>query len=73
MERVEPPTGYGVRDREAVERILAVEEELLTSEGIDPDWPGFLEEPESEKRGVSQTMTGRYRDSLSSPRCEPFS
>ena len=44
MERVEPTTAYVVRDRERVEKILAVEAELLRSEGIDPAWPGFAEE-----------------------------
>lgn len=43
MDRVEPATGYVVRDRERVEKILAVEAELLRSEGIDPAWPGFPE------------------------------
>jgi len=43
MDRVEPPKGYVVHDRETVDRILAVEAELLRSEGIDPAWPGFLE------------------------------
>lgn len=44
MERVEPADGYIVRDRQHVERILAVEAELLRSEGIDPTWPGFPED-----------------------------
>jgi hypothetical protein len=41
MERVEPASSYVVRDRASVEKILAVEAELLRSEGIDPTWPGF--------------------------------
>ncbi len=41
MERVEPADGYVVHDRQSVEKILAVEAELLRSEGIDPAWPGF--------------------------------
>lgn len=41
MEPVEQATGYIVRDREAVDRILRVEADLLRSEGIDPAWPGF--------------------------------
>ncbi len=44
MERVEPTTGYIVRDRERAQKILAVEAELLRSEGIDPAWPGFRED-----------------------------
>ena len=44
MDGLEPkkqPQGYMVPDREAVERILAIEAELLQSEGLDPTWPGF--------------------------------
>jgi len=43
MERVKPeqPTGYVLRDKEAVAEILAVEADLLRSEGLDPTWPGF--------------------------------
>lgn len=43
MERVTPtpPTGYVLADKETVKDILAVEAELLRSEGIDPQWPGF--------------------------------
>jgi hypothetical protein len=44
MERVEPVSGYVVHDRERAEKILAVEAELLRSEGIDPAWPGFPED-----------------------------
>jgi hypothetical protein len=53
MDRVdppaEPPKGYIVRDRESAERILAVHAELLRSEGIDPTWPGFPEDPGRQK------------------------
>jgi len=41
MERVEPASAYVMRDRQSVEKILAVEAELLRSEGIDPAWPDF--------------------------------
>jgi len=43
MERVTPTpaTGYVLADKEAVKDILEVEAELLRSEGIDPQWPGF--------------------------------
>lgn len=44
MERVEPTDGYVVHDRRTVEKILAVEAELLRSEGLDPTWPGFEED-----------------------------
>jgi len=43
MERVEPPKGYVLADKQAVEQIMKVEAELLRSEGIDPKWPGFPE------------------------------
>lgn len=43
MERVKPeqPSGYVLRDKDAVAELLAVEAELLRSEGLDPKWPGF--------------------------------
>lgn len=44
MEQVDPkeqPRGYVIRDQESAKRILAVEAELLRSEGVDPAWPGF--------------------------------
>lgn len=40
MEPLEPPRGY-VLTGEAVREIMDVEAELLRSEGIDPEWPGF--------------------------------
>jgi hypothetical protein len=43
MERVEPPKGYVVANKQTVEEIIAVEAELLRSEGVDPRWPGFPE------------------------------
>lgn len=45
MERVELPTGYVLGKSQRVEDVLAVEAELLRSEGIDPAWPGFAEQP----------------------------
>lgn len=41
MERVTVSGGYVLRDEQRIEDILAVEEELLRSEGVDPRWPGF--------------------------------
>ena len=52
MERVEPPKGYVLKDKAAVQQIMAVEAELLRSEGIDPAWPGFPEanrDPDDQK------------------------
>jgi hypothetical protein len=49
MERLTPTPqkGYVLSDKESVADILAVEAELLRSEGVDPRWPGF---PEDDKR-----------------------
>lgn len=41
MERVTIPSGYVLGDEQSAEDILAVQEDLLRSEGIDPRWPGF--------------------------------
>lgn len=41
MDRVDVPTGYMLGEDQRVEDVLAVEAELLRSEGIDPAWPGF--------------------------------
>lgn len=45
MERLEASEGYLLGDDQRVEDVLAVEAELLRSEGIDPAWPGFNERP----------------------------
>lgn len=42
--RIEIPKGYVLGENQTVEDVLAVEAELLRSEGIDPAWPGFDEE-----------------------------
>ena len=44
MERLSDPVGYRLGKNQRVQDVLAVEAELLRSEGIDPTWPGF-EEP----------------------------
>jgi hypothetical protein len=57
MDGLEPrqqPQGYMVPDRKAVERILAIEAELLQSEGLDPTWPGF-DGPRQSTRRISDT------------------
>lgn len=38
---LEAPEGYMLGEGQRVEEVLAVQEELLRSEGIDPTWPGF--------------------------------
>ncbi len=44
MERVEQPAGYMLGENQSVEDVLAVEAELLRSEGLDPAWPGFADQ-----------------------------
>ncbi|HEY4277569.1 MAG TPA: hypothetical protein VGM91_05075 [Conexibacter sp.] len=44
MDRVTSPTGYSISSKQQADDILAVEAELLRSEGVDPSWPGFSED-----------------------------
>ncbi|MGH2900530.1 MAG: hypothetical protein ACRDMZ_17785 [Solirubrobacteraceae bacterium] len=46
MERIEGPKGYVLANKQTVEDIIAIEAELLRSEGVNPRWPGF---PEAEQ------------------------
>ncbi len=41
MESVNKPHAYLLRGEQRIEDILAAEAELLRTEGIDPQWPGF--------------------------------
>ncbi len=53
MERVDPPKGYILINKDDVSEIMAVEAELLRSEGIDPTWPGFqdpADEPDNDRQ-----------------------
>jgi hypothetical protein len=52
MERVTSPKGYTVTTKQDVEEILAIEADLLRSEGVDPRWPGFREDrkPEDQQK-----------------------
>jgi hypothetical protein len=43
VERLKATDGYVLGENQRVEDILAVDAELLRSEGIDPVWPGFSE------------------------------
>ncbi len=45
MERLASPVGYMLGEGRRAEDVLAVQAELLRSEGIDPAWPGFDESP----------------------------
>jgi len=46
-----PPQGVRATDEHGIKEVFAVEADLLRSEGIDPEWPGFAEE--SHDRDVS--------------------
>ena len=48
MARVTRGRGYVLGKDQSMEDVLAVEAELLRSEGIDPTWPGF--EPKKRRR-----------------------
>jgi hypothetical protein len=54
MEGVEPASAYIVRDRHSLDKILAVEAELLRSEGIDPAWPGFPDDQPDDEDDAQQ-------------------
>lgn len=41
MARLRRDHGYSLGKDQRMEDVLAVEAELLRSEGIDPTWPGF--------------------------------
>jgi len=43
LERLAPPVGYTLGEGRRAKDVLAVQAELLRSEGIDPAWPGFDE------------------------------
>lgn len=46
--RVEPlaePTGYVLPKGQHMRDVLAIQADLLRSEGIDPSWPGFDDDP----------------------------
>jgi hypothetical protein len=45
-----PPKGYVLSEEHGIKEVLAVEAELLRSEGIDPEWPGFPDDPQPIKR-----------------------
>ncbi len=43
-----PPKGYVLSEQHGINEVLAVEAQLLRSEGIDPQWPGFPEDEASQ-------------------------
>jgi hypothetical protein len=45
LERLGPPDGYRLGKDCRPEDVLALQAELLRSEGIDPNWPGLEQTP----------------------------
>jgi hypothetical protein len=43
MDRVDLPPGYVLGEGQTVNDVLRISAELLASEGLDPEWPGFEE------------------------------
>lgn len=52
MDDMKTPKGYVLGKDQTIEDVLAIEAELLRSEGIDPKWPGFGDHP---KRDDAET------------------
>ena len=53
MDRVDRrPIGYVLGKGRGVSDVIAAEEKLLRSEGINPEWPGFT--PEEERKASRQ-------------------
>jgi len=49
-DRLAQPDGYRLGKGQTAEDVLAIQAELLRSEGIDPTWPGFNTLPAHEER-----------------------
>ena len=43
MEPMKLPPGYLLPDEMTMKDVLRIDAEILASEGIDPEWPGFEE------------------------------
>jgi len=43
---VKLPPGYLLPEGKTMQDVLRIDAEMLASEGIDPEWPGFEEEAE---------------------------
>lgn len=57
LDRLRRDRGYTLGKDQRMEDILAVEAELLRSEGIDPAWPGF----ESDRKRRAPDRRGQNR------------
>ncbi|MGA8744532.1 MAG: hypothetical protein WB507_01550 [Solirubrobacterales bacterium] len=44
------PPGYLLPDDMTMKDVLRIDAELLASEGIDPEWPGFEEKAEEDDK-----------------------
>ncbi len=53
MDRVSVPGGYVLGKNQRITDVLAVEDELLRSEGIDPTWPRFDQAELAEAESLS--------------------
>jgi hypothetical protein len=49
MYPVKLPPGYVLGEGQTMQDVLRINAELLASEGPDPEWPGFDQEPEGEE------------------------
>lgn len=50
MDPVKLPPGYLLPDDMTMKDVLRIDAELLASEGIDPEWPGFEEKAEEDDK-----------------------
>ena len=48
MDPVKLPPGYLLPDEMTMKDVLRIDAEILASEGIDPEWPGFGDQEEAE-------------------------
>jgi hypothetical protein len=53
MEPMSLPPGYLLPEGKIMQDVLSMDAELLASEGLDPEWPGF-EDKSEDAEGVSQ-------------------
>lgn len=51
MEPMNLPPGYLLPEGKTMQDVLSMDAELLSSEGLDPAWPGFDDKPEDSDKG----------------------
>lgn len=54
LDGVAPPAGYSIGEGRRMKEVLEAEAELLRSEGIDPEWPGFDDPAPTRTRPVDE-------------------